>query len=198
MKYEEDLALVRQLLAGDERRFDAFFNDYFPRLYRFAVTRVEGDEELARDIVQTSLMNAMRALSSYRGDASMFTWLCQICRNEIRGHYRKMSRAVPVVPQDDDAIRPILESLMASEEENPDRGYQGYQLGKVIQEVLDCLPANYGDALEWKYIEGFSVAEIAGRLDVTELAAQSLLSRARNAFRDALIQLSPQLAGQGE
>ena len=124
----------------------------------------------------------------------MFTWLCQICRNEINGYFRKLSRSVPVVPQDDDAIRPILESLESDESDTPEGMFEGVQMKRLIQEVLDHLPANYGDALEWKYIEGFSVSEIAERLEVTDLAAQSLLARARTAFRDALVKISPQLA----
>lgn len=127
----------------------------------------------------------------------MFTWLCQICRNEINGHYRRLSRSVPVVSQDDDSIREILESIEASVGDDPDTMYQGTQLTRIIQETLDCLPSNYGDALEWKYIDGFSVTEIAARLGVTELAAQSLLARARGAFRSALTRLSPHLASQG-
>jgi len=197
-RHEDDLAQARALLSGDERRFNAFFDDYFPRLYRFALVRLDADENLAKDIVQSTLMNAVRALSSYRGDASMFTWLCQICRNEINAHFRRLSRSVPVVAEDDDSIRPILESLEAYDSEDPEANYQGTQLTRIIQATLDCLPARYGDALEWKYIEGFSVSEIAARLDVTELAAQSILARARNAFRDALAQLSPQLEGRGE
>jgi RNA polymerase sigma-70 factor (ECF subfamily) len=72
--------------------------------------------------------------------------------------------------------------------------YEVTQTKRLVQEVLDCLPVNHGNALEWKYIEGFSVTEIASRLQVTELAAQSLLSRARSAFREALVELSPQMA----
>ncbi|MCB1645197.1 MAG: RNA polymerase sigma factor [Pseudomonadales bacterium] len=194
MGHKGDLAIARELMAGDERAFNAFFNDYFPRLYRFALTRLDADDDTIRDVVQTTMMNAMKGMSSYRGEASMFTWLCQICRNEINGYFRKLSRSVPVVPQDDDAIRPILESLESDESDTPEGMFEGVQMKRLIQEVLDHLPANYGDALEWKYIEGFSVSEIAERLEVTDLAAQSLLARARTAFRDALVKISPQLA----
>ncbi|MEX0943789.1 MAG: RNA polymerase sigma factor [Pseudomonadales bacterium] len=197
MRHEKDLALARSLVKGDEAQFNAFFDDFFPRLYRFALTRLESDEQAAKDVVQATLMNAVRAMSSYRGEAAMFTWLCQICRNEINGHFRRLARSVPVVPQDDDAIRPILESLETADADSPEAGYQGLQLRRLIQEVLDFLPSNYGQALEWKYIEGVSVTEIAQRLNVTELAAQSMLARARNAFRDALKKLSPQLFSEG-
>lgn len=193
MPHKSDISLARNLIKGDEQTFEVFFNDYFPRLYRFALRRLESDEDAAKDAVQATLMNAMRAMASYRGDASMFTWMCQICRNEINAHYRRLARSVPVVPQDDDAIRPILESLELNEDANPDAQFESLQVRRLIQEVLDHLPSNYSNALEWKYIQGFSTAEIADRLTVTELAAQSILARARRTFRDALSRISPHL-----
>jgi len=193
MHHDSDLAMARTLITGGEAVFDRFFNNYFPRLYRFAINRLESDEDAAKDVVQTTLINAIRAIATYRGEASMFTWLCQICRNEINGHYRRLARSVRVVPQDDEAIRPFLESLEAEEGGEPDAQFEHTEIKRLVQEVLDYLPSNYGNALEWKYIEGFSVAEIADRLELTELAAQSMLARARMAFRDALTLISPQL-----
>lgn len=198
MQHKGDLLLAKQLAGGDERVFEAFFRDYFPRLYRFALTRLASDEDAIKDVVQTTLMNAMRSISTYRGEASMFTWLCQICRNEINAHFRKLARSVPVVPQDDAAIRPILESLAGDEQDNPDNQFEGVQMKRLVQEVLDYLPTNYGDALEWKYIEGLSVVEIASRLKITELATQSILARARKAFREALLEISPIIANRNQ
>jgi RNA polymerase sigma-70 factor (ECF subfamily) len=54
-----------------------------------------------------------------------------------------------------------------------------------VQATLDHLPGRYGQVLEWKYIQGLSVDEIATRLGVGYKAAESLLTRARGAFRDA-------------
>ena len=57
----------------------------------------------------------------------------------------------------------------------------------MIQATLDYLPSHYGNVLEWKYIEDNSVAEIAARLDIAPKAAESLLTRARKAFREAIV-----------
>lgn len=54
-----------------------------------------------------------------------------------------------------------------------------------MQLVLDHLPPRYSHALEWKYLEDLSVHDIAARLQCTPKAAESLLTRARDAFRDA-------------
>jgi DNA-directed RNA polymerase specialized sigma24 family protein len=68
-----------------------------------------------------------------------------------------------------------------------------------VQLTLDYLPARYGDALEWKYIEELSVGEIADRLGVGYKAAESLLTRARAAFRDAFSSVGggPAVPGPG-
>lgn len=194
MAHQNDLDMARAMLKGDERLFDHFYNDFFPRLYRFALNRCQGDEELTKDVVQTAMMNAMRNLDKYRGEASMFTWLCQICRNEIAGYFRKLSRRVPEVAADDVGIRSILETLEAEESDHPEDQYQRREVKKLVQEVLDFLPSNYGAALEMKYIEGYSVVEIASSLELTELAAQSILGRARRAFREALTQISAEFS----
>jgi|TARA_B100001105_G_scaffold254308_1_gene249786 RNA polymerase sigma-70 factor (ECF subfamily) len=171
--------------------FNQFFEQFFPRLYRFAFSRLS-DESIVEDVVQSTLMNAMRGMKNYRGEASMFTWLCQICRNEIATIYRKQGKSVLTVTADDDAIRPILESL-ESESATPEQHYLDLEARNLLAEVLDFLPGNYGKALEWKYVLGLSVTEIANRLGLTELATQSLLARARTSFRNALNQISPEL-----
>lgn len=196
MGHRADRELAQSLLGGDEREFDRFFREYYPRLYRFVLTRTNGDEDLAEEMAQVTLMNAMRALEGYRGDASMFTWLCQICRNELGAQHRRLGRRVETVAADDDGIRPFLELLEADEESSPEAASERLQLVQLLQEVLDRLPQNYGDALEWKYIHGDSVEQIAERLGVSGLAAQSLLSRARGAFRDAINALYPRYTAQ--
>ena len=193
--HNDDLALARSIQKGDEREFNAFFEQYFPRIYRFCLSRMD-EESLIEDMVQNTMMKAVKGIHTYRGEASMFTWLCQICRNEINMHYRKMAQSAPEVRADDESIRPILEQLEA--EENVENDLYSEQTRRLIIEVLDFLPGNYGQALEWKYVLGLSVSEIAGRLELTELAVQSILARARTAFRKSLAQIAPQIQNLGE
>ena len=79
----DDRELVQKMLAGEERAFVTFFETYFPRVYRFALPRLNRNEDTAKDVVQATLIKAMRKLGDYRGEAALFTWLCQICRREI-------------------------------------------------------------------------------------------------------------------
>jgi len=176
--------LVRRLLGRDELAFDEFFADYLPRLFRFALLRVR-DQDAAQDIVQNTLLAAVRTLGSWRGEASLFTWLCTICRREISAWEKRTSRRVIVSISDDDpGLRAALDSIAAAADA-PDAGLARKDTGRIVQLVLDHLPPRYGRALEWKYLQELSVDEIAGRLQCTPKAAESLLTRARDAFRDA-------------
>jgi len=180
--------LVRAMLAGEERAFNAFFETYFPRVYRFAMPRLAGDVEASREVVQATLVKAIRNLAGFRGDAALFSWICQICRRQIvdylRASHRRSERIV--LMEDSEELRAALESVEAPVEDQPMHRYGSAETRRLVQSVLDRLPARYGDVLEWKYVEGRSVEEIGSLLGVGQTAAQSLLARARVAFREAL------------
>jgi RNA polymerase sigma-70 factor (ECF subfamily) len=183
----DDQQLIQRMLAGDERAFEAFFNAYFARVYRFALPRLNGNVESAREVVLSTLTKAMRKLADFRGESGLFTWICQICRHEVVDHIRANRRSRHVVLIDDQPdLRMAIESVEAPEEYDLVKSYGRAEVGRLVRTVLDRLPASYGDALEWKYIEGQSVETIGERLGIGTTAAQSLLARARTAFREAL------------
>ena len=104
-----DKAIAKRLLRGDQRAFKALFDGYFPKLYRFALVRLDGDEDEARDVVQETFCKAFERLDSYRGEASLYGWMCQICRNAIIDRGRRLARRPQHVTllEDDAAIRGI-------------------------------------------------------------------------------------------
>ena len=183
-----DRALAHRILGGDEEAFRDLFDRYFPRLYRFALARLQSDPEAAKDIVQQTFCQAIEQLHTYRGEAALYTWFCQICRNLVADHYRRNGGSVPrvVLIEDQPNARAFLESLAAPAADEPEDGVLREQVHRIVEATLDALPGHYGTALEWKYIDGLSVREIAVRLDVGEKAAESLLTRARESFREAI------------
>jgi RNA polymerase sigma-70 factor (ECF subfamily) len=183
----DDQQLIQRLLAGDELAFEAFFNAYFARVYRFALPRLNGDVEAAKEVAQSTLGKAMRRMADFRGESGLFTWLCQISRHEVVDHIRAMRRSRHVVLIDDHPeLRAAIESVEAPEEYDLVKSYGRAETGRLVRAILDRLPSAYGDALEWKYIEGHTVEVIGERLGIGTTAAQSLLARARVAFREAL------------
>jgi RNA polymerase sigma-70 factor, ECF subfamily len=182
--HQEDLDIVRELRRGNGQRFDDFFDEIFPRLYRFVLGRVGGDAEQARDLCQHALVRAMEHLDDYRGEAALYTWICQIARNAIVDHWERQGRERErIVPLDDDAeVRAAVAAARAPGED--------LQLSQLVLTALDSMPAHYSRVLEWKYVDGLSVQDMSRRLGHPFLATQSLLFRARENFRHVLERLS--------
>lgn len=185
-----DRALVARLIRGDEAAFDVFVGEFYPRLYRFAFTRVGRDPEAAQDVVQSTFEKVIPRLGSYRGEAALFTWLCGFCRFEVAAHWRRRGRREPEMQLVEDLpqVRAALETL-ASTQDGPDVRAERRELGRLVRVALDHLPVRYGNALEWKYLEGLPVSRIADRMGISPKAAESLLTRARRAFRDGFAEL---------
>jgi RNA polymerase sigma-70 factor (ECF subfamily) len=175
-----DRTLVARMIAGDERAFDEFFKANFAPMFRFALRRLDGNEDAAEEVVQAALSSAVTKLKTYRGEAALMTWLFTFCRHEIAGWWRRSKREPSTALFADDLAHAVaaLDSLAMANARSSDTA-------RIVQSILDRLPRHYGDALEWKYIDALSVNEIAARLGVGVKAAESLLTRARNAFRDA-------------
>lgn len=184
-QFENDADLVAALLAGVPAAFEQYFHGSYPRLFRFALRRL-GRPELAEEIAQEAIIKGLRRLSDFRGEAALLTWLCTICRSEIAMRRRRHPEPEPLqaVLEDDPGVRAALE-LLADGPAEPEAMAHRAETIALVQSVLDFLPAPYGDALEWKYVDGLTVAELAVRLGRTEKATESLLTRARDAFRRA-------------
>ena len=191
MTSTDDADLVARMLGGEQRAFKEFFDTYADRLYRFALKRLGDDSATAEDAVQQTLCRAVERLDQFRGEAALFTWLCKICRNTIvdlcRGKATRRSDNVPF--EDTDEIRMALESISAMNIVDPQQGAISGQVESLVRTVLDYLPGRYGDVLEWKYMQGMSVKEISERLETTPKATESMLSRARIAFREGVVAL---------
>lgn len=195
----DDRRLVKRILAHDPRAFNEFFDQYFPRVYRFARARLSDDPEAVKEIVHVTLSRALRNLGRYRGEAELFTWLCSICRNALNDHLERQGREreLIVLMEDSPEVRAAVDSFTAPPIDEPEAHMGRIEAVRLIQVALDRLPARYGDALEWKYIYGFSVEEIAAKLDVGVEAAQSLLARAKRAFQEVYGTLREDVVAQG-
>jgi RNA polymerase sigma-70 factor (ECF subfamily) len=182
---EQDRTLAREVADGDAAAFDVFFKEYFPRLFRFALGRVDNDPALAEEVVQRTMCIVVRKMGNYRGEALLFTWLCQICRNEMAAVFRqrgeKYREHIPI--DDHPAVQAALESMFA-DDFSPESAQRQKEIAELVRATLQHLPLRYARALEMKYVGGHSVLEIARELEVSEKAAESLLTRARKAFKD--------------
>jgi RNA polymerase sigma-70 factor (ECF subfamily) len=187
---EHDRQLVGRLKAGDESGFREFFDEYFDRLYRFAMSRTRGNADMAEEAVQRTMIRALRGLDGFRGEAALSTWMVQICRNELAdlGELARRDAGRTVSFDADERVRERVEGVIADPRADPAAAPEADERSRLLREVLDGLPGRYGEVLEWKYLDEMSVEQIAKRLRGSFESTQSLLQRARVALRSALVE----------
>jgi len=178
--------VVSRMRLGDQRAFNEFFETYAPRLNSFAVRRSSLDPVAIEDVVQMTMINAMRNLGSYRGGAALFTWLCTICRNQITDACRSAARHRNLQSFDDlSDERPLASVVELTDFHDPLDDCEMDSIRAAVRRVVNGLPAHYARILELRFGDELQGHEIAKTLQMSEDAAESLLARARQAFRTA-------------
>ncbi|TPI47380.1 RNA polymerase sigma factor [Mesorhizobium sp. B2-9-1] len=181
-----DMALVRRALARDPNAFRAIIKTYNQRLYRIARGVVRNDAE-AEDIVQEAYMRAFANLSSFRGEASLSTWLSRIVINEALGRLRKRKR-VAAMDENPEAqiIRFPLNPTDLNPGDDPERTMAQRQILRLVERATDSLPDVYRTVFVARVIEGLSIEETADFLGVRPETVKTRLHRARTLVRKAL------------
>ncbi len=191
----------RRALAGDAEAVRALADEALTPLYHFCLYRVGRDGHLCEEVVQETLVRALRDLSHYEpkrcGD-NIFPWLTGLARNEIS---RVLAREKQTVSLDllwarvDRELAQAFERIEA--EPFDDDVLRREETRELVTVTMSQLPAHYREALEAKYVNGRSVRDLAALLKQTEKAVESLLTRARKAFRATFVALNRALGTQG-
>ena len=179
--WREDKDLAHRVCAGNAVALQEFFQRYVDPVYSFIYYRVGSNAQDAEDILQETLMTALARMRSFQGESRLYTWLCGIAWHKIEDFYRRQQRLDKTMTQAVGSEKVRLASAQASHLDNPIA--ETIATEEWVRKCLDNLPIDYQAALVLKYIEGFSVAEIARIMNRSSKAIESLLTRARKAFR---------------
>ncbi len=162
------------------------FHDYAPRVYNMARRMVSNDVD-AEDVTQDVLLQVVRKLPSFRGEAALPTWLHRITVNAALTHRRR--RAVREERRVRDDITQLLEhdpDTWLPQRPTPDEMALLRETRQLIERAIAGLPPGYRSVFVLADIEGLPNAEIASRLGLSLPAIKSRLHRARLLMRDAL------------
>jgi RNA polymerase sigma-70 factor, ECF subfamily len=178
--------LVRRLRRGDRLALDAFMATYMDRLYQFVLYRAVLNRQAAEDITQESLVAALNGLERFDGRAALYTWLCGIARHKLADYFRRQERF--------EQVRVAL-AAQSGEPPGPPELLEREERRRQIVAVLRGLSPRYQQALTLKYLDHLSGYDLAAELELSEDAAESLLARARKAFRRAYREQAPSSGG---
>jgi RNA polymerase sigma-70 factor (ECF subfamily) len=165
--------LQRAVLAGDEQAWKILYDGAFPGLYRYVLWRCGGLRDPAEEVVQETWLTAVRRLRSFDPASGNFAaWLRGIAANLLRNHFRReIRRARRTQPLDGEPTAALDEAR--------------HEQAERVALALSALPEHYESVLRAKYLDGRSVVAIAEAREESPKAVESLLTRARQAFREA-------------
>jgi len=178
--------VIRRAQAGDRAALDELTRLIRPQVER-QLARYPVSDEDRLDLVQSTLLQVVRTLGSFRGDSSFTTWLFRVTANEalmlMRSQRRQRARVVEGLDFEELGLLPTVRSTV-SEDEAASRA----ECTAHVREALGELPEDYRDVVVAHYHEDLGLQEIARRFSVSESAVRSRLHRARVRLRAILTQ----------
>ena len=155
-----------------EELFTAYFQDVYH--YLFSLTR---DAALSEDLAQDVFADAVSSVASFRGEASMKTWLFSIARNKWHSYLRKKNRSIETE---------VLVDFMESSAPTPEEQYQHKEIAERINKLLEKEPERKQRIVRMR-LDGLSFFEIGEAVGISENAARVIDFRAKTKIRQSLI-----------
>jgi RNA polymerase sigma-70 factor (ECF subfamily) len=185
-----EFELAGLLRRGDAGAFRVIMQRNNRRLYRLARTILRDDAE-AEDVLQEAYLRAFRARESFKGEASLATWLTQITLNEARGRLRRRRSApmegAPIEMLADTEpgnVVPFPHTRGAGTD--PEHAAAASEIRHLLQSAIDELPEKFRVVFVMREVEQMPTTDVAVCLGVPADTVKSRLHRAKRMLRSAL------------
>jgi len=178
---ENDVLLIKECKAGSISAFEEIVKIYRERIYKL-VYNIIGNFEDADDVSQEVFIRAYRSVKTFRGDASVSTWLRRIAINVSINHIKRESKH----QKNREFLSDVdFESLLSDVHTIPDI-IETKELAHKINESIRSLSLNERVIFVLRVQQGLSYQEIADSTGCSQGTVMSRLSRARKKLRDKL------------
>ncbi|HLG52239.1 MAG TPA: sigma-70 family RNA polymerase sigma factor [Chloroflexota bacterium] len=168
--------VLQRIARGDQDALGELYSRFRVPLFRY-LCQLTGDEALAEDILQETLVAVWTSAGGFAGQSSVLTWLIGVARRQAHNILRR--RSVPLA--DADALRDL-----PAEEPEPEDAVLARAEREELARAVRRLPTIYREALVLAFVHGLSYREMAEVLEVPEGTVKSRLSNAKRALRALL------------
>jgi RNA polymerase sigma-70 factor (ECF subfamily) len=186
-----DQAVVQRILNGEKQWYEVLMRRYNQTLYRIVRSYLPDGE--VEDIMQDTYIKAFEKLSQFQGNASFSTWLIRIGINEALQSLRQGRKKKMVSIDQDDVLSHNIIQLTDSNQMDPEKRTIGRETRLLLEKAIDGLPEKYRIVYTMREIEGFSNAEVAHCLEITESNAKVRLHRAKLLLKEYLFKRSSEV-----
>ena len=172
---EDDESLMQRLVEGEEAAFEELAKRFEKRLYYFAWRHVR-ESEVAKDLVQETLMRVWRHRAEFRSGSRLSTWIFAINLNLCRDHLRKNGRLSSLERPD----VALAAEASSRKKDGPTalESAEQHEMVSLLSQALDALPPLQGRLIRLRNDEELSFEEAGQRLGISPAAARAAASRA--------------------
>lgn len=184
-----DAAIVQRVQEGDVQAYNILVLRYQHRVCEIA-NRFVNNRSDANDVAQEAFLKAYKAIGSFRGDSSFYTWLYRIVVNCAKSYLESNSKFRNSV----DVDAPEFESQdtmgVLTTHDTPDRLIESDELKAVIFKALNELPEDLKRAITLREMEGMSYEDISLAMGTPIGTVRSRIFRARQYIEEKMAQLA--------
>ena len=184
-----ELEFIEKLRQGDPKAFDTLVNRYASDVYGLLVS-ITRDREEASDLTQETFLRALKAITKFRGESGLKTWLFRIAINQSRNRFRwwksrKRDKTVSLDAPVGESETP-LGTTIPDNSTDPEEEILRKERAKILYDALSELSDIYRDVLLLCDIQGFSYQEISITLEINLGTVKSRIARGREELRKKL------------
>ena len=174
-KYQKDFQLVQRILKREENALVEFHHLYSPKLFNYIKNKISINQD-AEEVLQDSLFASLEALRDYAGQSSLYTYIYGITKHKVVDYYRR-KKIKNIVFSKLPTVKDLVSNLLS-----PEQKYSERELIERINRCFSQMKPHYMKVLKLKYVEGFTVGQIAQLTQETIKGVESTLFRARKEF----------------
>ena len=181
--------VATQFQRGDEHAFDLIFKQYRGPVFNFIYRMLNGNREVAEDLLNEIFMKLHDAREYYEPKAKLSTWLFTIARNHcincIKSRsYRQSRRTVSLEElahetSEQSAMDRLPELSVPDDSRRAD-------LRELLEQAIACLPNEYKEVFVLHAVEGFAHEEVAQMLRMNPATVRTNYHRARALLREQI------------
>lgn len=178
IELNSDLSVIEKIVGGNLALFEILIRRYNAVLYKIARSYGFNHQD-AEDLMQDTHVAAYRALKNFEGRASYKTWVSKIMVNKClyKLKYGYFKNETPSDQINEPNQQPMF---MKSSEQQTEQTIVNRELAMIIEKSLQTIPAIYRTVFVLREVEGFSVAETAELLEITNVNVKVRLNRAKS------------------
>jgi RNA polymerase sigma-70 factor (ECF subfamily) len=182
-----DRQLIDRAARRERSALDALVSALVPHV-EYQLLRYPVDDEDRRDLLQSTIIQIVAHIGTFRGDSAFATWVYRVCANEtfmlMRSQRRRRAHLVEGMDVED--LERLPATNQTDESKSADLAASDHVRNAVVRRAIEELSTHFRDVVDLYYVKDLALQEISDRLSLTESAVRSRLHRARDRLREVL------------